>query len=71
MKGLPAAARRGNEAEWRRLRYSRYLEQVSCTHKLLSRMFDALVEADVFDESILLVHGDHGSRITTAPPEPA
>jgi hypothetical protein len=67
----PAAAPHDNKVvDSRRRRYSRYLEQVICTQKLLSRMFDALVEAGVFDQSIVLVHGDHGSRITAAPPEP-
>jgi arylsulfatase A-like enzyme len=69
-RAAPAAARRANAADARRLRYSRYLEQLSCAHKVLARMFDALVEAGVYDESVVLVHGDHGSRITATPPEP-
>ena len=69
-RALPVAVRQDKKVEPRRRRYSRYLEQVICTHKVLNRMFDALVEAGVFEQSIVLVHGDHGSRITDAPPEP-
>ncbi len=66
----PAAAPRPNTSDSRRVRYPLYLEQLDCTQKLVSRMFDALVEAGVFDQSIVLVHGDHGSRITTVSPVP-
>ena len=31
-------------------------------------MLDALVEAGVYDQSIVLVHGDHGSRLDTVSP---
>jgi len=64
----PAAAPRQNTLDSRRVRYPLYLEQLDCTQKLVSRMLDALVEAGVYDQSIVLVHGDHGSRIDTVPP---
>jgi len=66
----PAAAPRQNTSDSRRVRYPLYLEQLHCTQKLVSHMLDALVEAGVYDQSIVLIHGDHGSRITTVPPEP-
>ena len=64
----PAAAPRQNTLDSRRVRYPLYLEQLDCTQKLVSRMLDALVEAGVYDQSIVMVHGDHGSRIDTVPP---
>ena len=64
----PAAAPRQNTLDSRRVRYPLYLEQLDCTQQLVSRLLDALVEAGVYDQSIVLIHGDHGSRIATVPP---
>ncbi len=40
-----------------------YFEQVACTTKLMSGLFEALRAAGVYDRMAIVVHGDHGSRI--------
>ncbi|HEX5613185.1 MAG TPA: hypothetical protein VFX67_11055 [Burkholderiales bacterium] len=52
-----------NTAESRAERYVRYFAQVRCQLSLLDRLFDAMKEAGVWDDAIVIVHGDHGSRI--------
>ncbi len=55
----------------RKQRYQLYLEQVSCTHKLLKQMFATLKEEGIYDRATIVVHGDHGSRIMSAAPRMA
>lgn len=43
-------------------RYARYFEQVRCQQRELQRLVD-LVLATAGDDAIVIVHGDHGSRI--------
>lgn len=57
-----------NTEQSRALRYSRYFDQLQCAHRLLARLFDQLDTAGVFDSAVIILHGDHGSRITTTPP---
>lgn len=52
----------------RSARYVAYFKQIRCTQLLLGRMMEALSEAGVLDEAVVIVHGDHGSRITGTPP---
>ena len=47
--------------------YARYFEQVRCLHLALGQFFAGLQETGVFDEAIIIVHGDHGARITLPP----
>jgi hypothetical protein len=56
-----------NSAESRALRYDRYLEQVACTHRKLDEIFQAMQRAGNFEDALIIVHGDHGSRISLAP----
>lgn len=51
-------------------RYPHYLAQIRCTNLLLSNMFDALREAGVWDNAIIVLHGDHGSRLNLSNPLP-
>ena len=53
-----------NTAAMRAARYERYVEQVRCTHVKLAEMLSALRAAGRFDDAIIIVHGDHGSRIS-------
>jgi hypothetical protein len=46
-------------------RYERYFEQIRCQQKWLDRLFDALIEVD--PGALIIVHGDHGSRIARRP----
>ncbi len=52
-----------NSAASRNERYRRYFEQVRCQQLLLGRLFDAMREANVWRDAIVIIHGDHGSRI--------
>jgi hypothetical protein len=52
-----------NSAASRAERYGRYFDQVRCQQALLGRLFEAMKAADVWRDAIVVVHGDHGSRI--------
>jgi len=52
-----------NTPETRGERYILYLEQARCTLKQLNDFFDGMRAQGVFDQSIILLHGDHGSTI--------
>ena len=47
----------------RRERYIFYFEQTRCTYKMLGEFFQNLQKIDLFDNSTIILHGDHGSRI--------
>ncbi|RIK99778.1 MAG: hypothetical protein DCC71_19805 [Proteobacteria bacterium] len=64
----PEAAPRQNTAATRRERYPLYLAQVACTQRRVGRLLDALEQAGVYERAIVVVHGDHGSRLDTGPP---
>ena len=55
---------RRNDAESRKERYPLYLEQVVCLNLKLGSLFDALGDAGLLEQTMILVHGDHGSRIS-------
>lgn len=44
-------------------RYYRYFEQIRCQQTLLDRLVEAMMQAGVWADAIVIVHGDHGSRI--------
>jgi hypothetical protein len=52
-----------NTAEGQRLRYARYIEQIRCVLRELDSTLRALPD-ELAHDAILIVHGDHGSRIT-------
>lgn len=58
-----------NTAASRAERYTRYLEQIQCQQQLLGDLFETLRKAGVFDDAIIIVHGDHGSRIVRHLPQ--
>lgn len=49
-------------------RYVEYFKQVRCTHRMLDEMFRSLSDAGVMDEATVIVHSDHGSRISSMTP---
>jgi hypothetical protein len=69
---VPASAEDGdpvqNTAASRAERYRRYFAQIRCQQALLHRLFDALKAAGVWHDALVVVHGDHGSRIVRNPP---
>ena len=60
-----------NSADSRNERYRRYFEQVRCQQQLLGRLFDAMRQADVWRDAVVIIHGDHGSRIVRRSPSAA
>ncbi|MBF0247823.1 MAG: sulfatase-like hydrolase/transferase, partial [Alphaproteobacteria bacterium] len=55
-----------NDEASRRERYEAYLEQVRCATKQMDRVFAALKDAGAWDAATVILHGDHGSRISIA-----
>lgn len=53
-----------NTPDSRALRYHRYFEQVLCIQTKMMEMFDQLERLGLWDEALVVVHGDHGSRIS-------
>jgi len=52
-----------NSAASRAQRYRSYFAQIRCQQLLVNRLFTALQDAGVWRNAIVIVHGDHGSRI--------
>jgi arylsulfatase A-like enzyme len=61
---------RRNTAQSRAVRYPLYLEQVICTHRKLNELFEEMMRHGVYEDAIIIIQGDHGSRIDTGPPRP-
>ncbi len=57
-----------NTPETRTQTYALYVEQVACLHKRLGVLFERMRAAGLYDEAIIFVHGDHGSRIGLVDP---
>jgi hypothetical protein len=49
-------------------RYRRYFAQILCQQRLLDRLFDAMKKGGTWDDAVIIVHGDHGSRIVVNDP---
>jgi hypothetical protein len=65
--GTPKLGTRSQREVQRERKYSLYLEQVICTHRKLAEVFNAMRESGIYRDSIIIVHGDHGSRIGLRP----
>ena len=57
-----------SSSEWLVEYRKAYFEQVTCTTKLMSELFDSLRKAGVYERMTIIVHGDHGSRILPVVP---
>ena len=57
-----------SDPQRRLARYEEYYKQVLCLHKKLGTLLDVLAERGVLDEATIIVHGDHGSRISLIEP---
>jgi hypothetical protein len=60
---LPSAEGPTNTLASRQERYKLYFEQLKCLYSKLDELFDRMRAAGVYDDSIIILHGDHGSRI--------
>ena len=56
-----------NTAEDRAQRYALYGQQIRCTYRNLANLLEAIPES-VRHDAIIIVHGDHGSRINVISP---
>jgi hypothetical protein len=65
--GMPKGRVRSERAAKRQQKYALYLEQLVCTQRKLAEIFDAMRGAEVYRDAIIIVHGDHGSRIGMGP----
>lgn len=52
-----------NTADSRAQKYVLYAEQTRCLLKLIDRLFDDLDSRGLLDDAIVVVNGDHGSRL--------
>jgi hypothetical protein len=57
----------GNSPETRAARYAKYLEQVACVRMKLGQLI-AAIPAPLQQDAIIIIQGDHGSRITLVDP---
>jgi hypothetical protein len=60
---VPPGKYANNTEATRAKRYTYYLAQIRCQQTLLDRLFDAMKDAGVWSDAIVIIHGDHGSRI--------
>ena len=54
--------------EYREAAYKLYFSQVRCVTVMMSQVFDALKEAGLWQDATIILHGDHGSRISLRDP---
>jgi hypothetical protein len=57
-----------NDRESRARRYGAYLEHMRCLYRKLDGMFQAWQKAAIFDQLVIVIHGDHGSKIVQRSP---
>lgn len=48
--------------------YIRYFKQVQCTHRRIAALLQAMDKAGILDRATVIIHGDHGSRISLIGP---
>lgn len=51
-------------------RYDYYFQQLQCLYVELDRLFTRMKAVGILDDSIIILHGDHGSRIALHEPTP-
>lgn len=57
-----------NTSDGRAARYVLYLEQLECVYKEMDRLLEA-IPAELRGDAVVIVHGDHGSRINITDPD--
>jgi len=53
-----------NTAKSRQTRYIEYFNQIRCGMIKLLKLFDAMRKSGTFEGATIIIHGDHGARIT-------
>jgi hypothetical protein len=57
-----------NSPQSRLARYEEYIPQVQCVLSKLKVLLDAMKANGTFEDAIIIIHGDHGSRIVQVAP---
>ena len=58
-----------NTPPTRRVRYQRYFEQTRCLYRKLDAFFESMRRSGRFADAVIIVQGDHGSRIPLDDPD--
>lgn len=61
-KGVP------NTNDSRETHYREYFKQVQCVYVKLDELFTRMKHAGIFENAVIIIHGDHGSRIMMTEP---
>jgi hypothetical protein len=59
----PALKPKKNTLFSREERYRLYFHQLKCVYKKLDTLFEQMRKGEIYKDSIIILHGDHGSRI--------
>ncbi len=59
----PYVSEKPNSVQSRGVRYRRYFEQLRCVYKRLARLIDNIDRTPALADAVILIQGDHGSRI--------
>jgi len=57
-----------NTKDSRETHYREYFKQVQCVYRKLDELFKRMEYAGLFENSVIIIHGDHGSRIMKTEP---
>jgi hypothetical protein len=57
-----------NTKDSREMHYREYFKQVECVYMKLDELFKRMEHAGNFENSVIIIHGDHGSRIMKTEP---
>jgi hypothetical protein len=57
-----------NSPQSRLARYEEYIPQVQCALSKIKNLFDVMETNGTFENAIIIIHGDHGSRIAQVEP---
>jgi len=68
LAGDKSLAPRRNDDASRALRYPLYLDQLICTNNTAQQLLENLSHKPWWNDAIVILHGDHGSRIDRGPP---
>ena len=58
----------GNTSSSRKSNYEGYFDQLNCVYIKLGQLFERLQRIEKFNDTVIVLHGDHGSRIVTIEP---
>lgn len=64
-----APPQRSNTPDSRRVRYHAYARQVRCAYRKLGEILES-IPSELARDAVIMIHGDHGSRITLVEPLP-